>query len=165
MEFTDRYTEAFAKLNGWVQHTDRLFTFDQLAGRAKTCNYMAAPLVCYSGTGGVLDHLFWFPRERKPVAVVSMPYHGNRKAAQQYAAQYGLIMLAPPIVNAGWWLPGQNGTECFVFVRQGTEVRWLPGQESENAYKEFVDEFNRERHEAFERRRAVEAAKQQKRYG
>ena len=154
MEFTDRYTEAFAKLNGWVQHTDKLFTFDQLAGNARTCNYTAAP-ICY-GADEVLDHLFWFRRDRKPVAAVSMPYNGDRTRARELAAQYGLIALAPPIVNAGWWLPGKNGTECFVFVRQGTEVRWLPGQEDESAYKEFVGEFNRERLTA--RRKPANAA-------
>jgi hypothetical protein len=142
MEFTNRCTKAFAELNGWMP-TDYQFTFAQLAGRTRLRNVMEMPI--RYGADEVLDHLFWFRRERKPVAVVSQPYHGNREAAQQLAAQHGLIMQAPPIVNAGWWLPGKNGTECFVFVRPDTEVRGLPAQETESAYKEFVAEFNQER--------------------
>jgi hypothetical protein len=148
LEFTDRCTRAFATLNGWSL-TDYQFTFNQLAGRTRIRDVMEMPIRRRYGADSVLDHLFWFRRERKPVAVVSMPYHGNREAAQQLAAQYGLIMLAPPIVNAGWArsvaLPGENGTECFAFVRPGTEVRWLPGQKHESAYREFVAVFNRDR--------------------
>jgi hypothetical protein len=161
MEFTDRCTKEFARFNGWAP-TDRQFTFDQLAGRAKTIDYKAfhtATPICY-GADEVLDHLLWFRRERKPIAVVSMPYHGDRERAQRLAAQYGLIMLAPPIANAGWWLPGKNGTECFVFMRQGAEVRWMLGQEDESCYEIFVARFNQERHEAFERQKAIDAAKQ-----
>jgi hypothetical protein len=145
MEFTDRCTKAFADLNGWAP-TDRQFTFDQLAGRAKTCDYMEMPI--RYGADEVLDHIFWFRRSRKPIAVVAMPYNGDRARAQQLAAQYGLIALAPPIANAGWWLPGENGTECFAFVRQGTEVHWLPEQIDGTAYEKFVAGFNRERQSA-----------------
>jgi hypothetical protein len=38
-----------------------------------------------------------------------------------------LDRAGPPIAGAGWWLPGKNGTECFVFTRPGTAVRWLAG--------------------------------------
>ena len=141
MEFTNRCTKAFAELNGWMP-TDYQFTFAQLAGRTRLRNVMEMPI--RYGADEVLDHLFWFRRERKPAAVVSMPYNGDRLRAQELAARYGLIVLAPPIVNAGWWLPGENGTKCFVFVRQGTEVHWLPGQKHESAYKEFVAVFDRE---------------------
>jgi hypothetical protein len=61
---------------------------------------------------------------------------------------------APPIAEAGWWLPGKNGTGCFAFTRQDTEVCWLPEQMSAPAYEKFVAEFNQERHVEFERRKA-----------
>jgi hypothetical protein len=86
-----------------------------------------------------------------------MLYNGDRARAQQLAAQYGLIVLAPPIGNAGWWLPGENGTECFAFVRQGTEVRWLREQEHESAHKEFVAKFNQERRRSMVPRTTPEA--------
>jgi hypothetical protein len=141
MGFADRCTKAFATLNGWVP-TDYQFTFNQLAGRTRTRDVMEMPI--RYGADEVLDHIFWFRRERKPVAVVSQPYNGDRLRAQELAARYGLIMLAPPLINAGCWHPGENGTECFVFVRPGTEVRWLlPGQEHEGAYKEFRDRHRR----------------------
>jgi hypothetical protein len=105
--------------------------------------------ICCRGADGVLDHIFWFRCERKPAAVVSMPYNGDRLLAQELAAQYGLIMQAPPIVNAGWVRsdhPGKNGgSECFVFVPPGTMVRWLPGQVDGAAYEKFVAVVDREK--------------------
>jgi hypothetical protein len=162
-----RYTEAFAKLNGWSPSNEH-FSFRQLAGKRRDRGGDDMP-IWRSGADDpdhVLDHLAFFRRERKPIAVISMPYHGDREAAQQLAAHYGLVMLAPPIATAGWWLPGTNGTECFVFVRSGTAVRWLPGQEDEAAYERFAEEHAEDqcrRVEEYERQKAAWAAKQEKR--
>jgi hypothetical protein len=161
--FTARYTDAFAKLNGWSP-TNEHFSFRQLAGRGRDRSDDDSP-VWRSGADDpdhVLDHLFFFRRERKPAAIVTMPYHGGLEQAQRLAERYGLIALAPPIAAAGWWLPGS--AECFVFVRQGTGVRWLPEQEDEAAYEKFAEEHaedQRRRVEEYERQKAMYAAKQE----
>jgi hypothetical protein len=81
-----------------------------------------------------------------------MPDHGSLEGVQRIADRYGLIALSPPIANAGWRVPGR--TECFVFVRPGTEVRWLPEQMQQDLYEKFVEEyekFQRQRIQEFER--------------
>jgi hypothetical protein len=86
-----------------------------------------------------------------------MPYNhygAGLEHAQRLAEHYGLIAHAPPIAEAGWWVPDEMGTNCFAFTRVGTVVRWLPGQMSEDAYKEFSEEFHRERHEEIAREKA-----------
>jgi hypothetical protein len=155
--FTARYTEAFAKLNGWSP-SDKHFSFRQLAGRRRDRGGDDSP-IWRSGDDDpdhVLDHLFFFRRDRKPIAIVTMPYHAELEKAQRLAERYGLIALTPPIAEAGWWCPGDS--ECFAFVCPGTEVRWLPEQMQQELYEKFAEEyteFQRQRVQEFERQRTT----------
>jgi hypothetical protein len=117
----------FARLNGWGQSGG--FTMWRLAGlRGRRFEDDAFPL-WYSGSdagGPLMDHVYYFTAQRRPITIVTMPYHADLEDVREIADRYGLDVLAPPIAKSGWWLPGW--TFCFAFVRPGTTVKWLPQQ-------------------------------------
>jgi hypothetical protein len=115
-------SERFARSNGW-----------RLAGSGFSMQSLArgsrALATCYlwqEDSHRVIDHVRWFNAQRRPVAIVTMPYHGELAEVQELAERYGLAVQAPPVARSGWWYPGH--TLCFAFVRPGTQVRWLPQQ-------------------------------------
>jgi hypothetical protein len=113
----------FARLNGWGQ-SRRGFSMGRLA-RLHACNDF--PLWYFGGHRHPgMDHLYYFKANGRPVAIVTMPYHASRGELRAVAKEYGLDVRAPPIAKSGWWFPGH--TFCFVFVRAGTQVKWLPEQ-------------------------------------
>ena len=115
-------TERFARLNGW-RRTRREFPMGQLCGR-RGRNADLFPLVRRGeDPHHVMDHLFWFNRGRRPVAIGAMPYNAHLGQARMLAARYGLEVQAPPIEKSGWWYPGS--ARCFAFVQPGTAVQWL----------------------------------------
>jgi hypothetical protein len=135
---------AFASLNGWSQ-TEKAFSFLQLAGlgRKRSDDLMPACTRGDQDPAGVLDHLYWFKQNGKPVAIITMPYsyRGELAAAEKLAEQYGLIVAAPPIRESGWHLPGPNGTRCYAFVRPGTTVKWLPEQSEAAAFENWLPSY------------------------
>ena len=74
----------------------------------------------------VFDHVVRYSMRGTPMCLISMPYERHIDAARRLAGLYGLQVLEPPRLFAGWWLPGR--THCFAFVRPDTSIRWLPEQ-------------------------------------
>jgi hypothetical protein len=114
----------FARLNGWGQ-SSRRFTMCQLAGLHGDEMFP----MWHRGNhpcGYVMDHLYYFTASRRPIALVTMPYHAKLEAVRELASLYGLDVQAPLRPRSGWWFPGR--TFCFAFVRPGTAVKWLPEQ-------------------------------------
>jgi hypothetical protein len=134
---TKRCAQAFAKLNGWSVTNDH-FSFRQLAGKGRAHSNDEAPRWWRGDQdiAHVLDHIQWFRQNRRPIAIVCMPYGVSIEDAQEMAQRYGLVACAPPIECSGWWLPKYS--QCFAFVRSGTTVRWLPGQCDAEAFEEFA---------------------------
>ena len=133
---------TFAKLNGWSQ-TERAFSFRQLAGLGRKHSDDVMP-VCTRGDqdpDNVLDHLYWFKQNGKPVAIITMPYHGELADTEKLAENYGLVVATPPIQESGWHLPGHNGTHCYAFMRPGTSVKWLPEQSEPAAFEKMAAEL------------------------
>jgi hypothetical protein len=123
--------ETFAAINGWRR--SRSFTFLRLAGKSRSHSDDAAPLWRDGGYPfeDALDHMLWFNRDRKPVAIVTQPYIDARgEKARALARHYGLALHMPPNPGASWHCPGVGGTLFFVFTRPGTAVRFLPEQEA-----------------------------------
>lgn len=139
---TQRCAKAFAKLNGWSLSSAH-FSFRQLAGKGCTRSNDDAPL-WWTGAqilvGDVMDHVRWFRQNRKPIAIISMPYLTSIENAQKLAQHYGLVACEPPIELSGWWAP--KHTSCFAFVRPGTTVRWLPEQCDPAAFEAFAQALN-----------------------
>jgi hypothetical protein len=137
---------AFASLNGWSQ-TTKAFSFLQLAGLGRKRSDDVMP-VCWRGDqdpAHVLDHVLWFKQNGKPVAIITMPYHNKIADAERLAANYGLVVAAPPLRESGWHLPGRNGTRCYAFVRPETSVKWLPEQSEPAAFEKWLPSFRRKK--------------------
>jgi hypothetical protein len=132
----------FATINGWSR-TEKAFSFRQLAGLGRKHSDDLMP-VCTQGDQDpdrVLDHLYWFKQDGKPIAIITMPYHGELDVAEKLARSYGLIAAAPPIRESGWHSPGRNGTYCYAIVRPGTTVKWLPEQSDSTMFENWLPSF------------------------
>jgi hypothetical protein len=133
---------AFASLNGW-SWTERAFSFRQLAGLGRKHSDDLMP-ACRRGDQDpdhVLDHLYWFKQNGKPVAIITMPYHTELADAEKLVQGYGLVVATPPIRESGWHLPGRNGTHCYAFMRPETCVKWLPEQSEPAAFEKWLPSF------------------------
>jgi hypothetical protein len=128
-----RHAARFAKLNEWRLggHFSFLSLADGKQHRPRAGD--EAPLWRHGDCPfeDVLDHIRWFNRDRKPAAIVTMPYHNEDLAARALAAHYGLEVHMPPLQQGGWLAPG---TWCYAFVRPATRVRWLPEQSDRRAF-------------------------------
>ena len=117
----------FAELNGW-HLTRRGFTEATLARGG--CHDGAYDYGRMPGPHELFDHCVYFREPRRPfrgIAIVTQPYGRTLETAREIAASLGLIVHAPPILTASWWLPGS--TRFFVVTRPGvTQVQFLPDQ-------------------------------------
>lgn len=162
----DHCVKVFSKLNGWSR-TDKHFSFYQLAGVARGRRDNDQAPLWWRGdqhlVGNVMDHLCWFRYQRKPIALMSMPYSAELADAEALAELYGLEVYAPPIQKSGWWYPAW--TDCYVFMRCGPGPRWLPQQCRPDAFKQYVAVYreaqakDRRKYDEDQRRRAVIRAK------
>jgi hypothetical protein len=114
-EMRSRAEKAFAALNGWR------------VGR-----------VC--SNSGWDDHGIHFNRDRRLIAVIGQPYGTHpmhvdeldalvRDGRQQWHA--------PPMPYASIWFPGR--TRFYVVTKPGVRVRWLPEQENETGFAEYLE--------------------------
>lgn len=160
--FADHYIKLFAKLNGWSR-TDKHFSFRQLAGKTRGRRDNDEAPLWWSGdrqlVGNVMDHIVWFRYQRKPIAIMSMPYNTGWTEAQALARLYELEVYAPPIEKSGCWYP--DWTYCYVFIRCETGLCWLPQQCEQDAFKQYVAAYreaqakDRQKFDEDQRRRAA----------
>jgi hypothetical protein len=149
--------EAFAKLNGW-RHSKAQLKWWHITGGPKP-QYIEAgfdPYGSYPPIAAdvmrIFDHCQWFSKNRRPAALVSMPYDIESKMELDdiavRAEQIGLHLHYPPLRRSGWWNPGR--TELLVFTHPDTPVHWLAMNTDADALNEARREF--EEYEAAQRK-------------
>jgi hypothetical protein len=118
----DGSAKLFGKLNGWrlARSGFELPQLGTVRGRNWIEDYKSI------GAQTVFDHLVRYSMRSRPMCLISMPHERHIDAAKRLAGLYGLQVLEPPRLFAGWWLPG--ATHCFAFVRPDTPITWLAEQ-------------------------------------